>query len=79
MANGQEQSSATQQLIWGTTINTTEFMTKFRNFIYTFTDVSDDSEDFTKDPYYIEQLKQLKESEQTVLELDCGHVYDFDQ
>jgi hypothetical protein len=63
MANGQEPSSATQQLIWGTTINTTEFMTKFRNFIHTFTDANDDSEDFTKEPYYYTQLKQLRDTE----------------
>lgn len=78
MANGQEPSSATQQLIWGTTINTTDMQGKIRNFINTYTDVTEDTEDFTKDPVYVEQLKQIMETENYVLDLDCGHIYNYD-
>lgn len=78
MANAQEPSSATQQLIWGTTINTNELQNKIRNFINTYMDVTDETEDFTKEPFYVEQLKQIKETENYVLDVDCGHVYSYD-
>jgi len=29
-------------------------------------------------PYYFEKLKELKELEETVLEIDCDHIYTFD-
>jgi hypothetical protein len=54
MANAQEPSSATQQLIWGTTINTNEMQNKIRNFINTYMNVAEESEDFTKEPFYVE-------------------------
>ena len=79
MANAQEPSSATQQLIWGTTINTNELQNKIRNFINTYMNVNEDTEDFTKEPFYVEQLKQIKETEIYVLDVDCDHVYSYDQ
>jgi hypothetical protein len=40
--------------------------------------VNDDTEDFTKEPFYVEQLKQIKETENYVLDVDCDHVYTYD-
>ena len=77
MANA-EASSTTTQLLWGTNINTTEVQTKLRNFINTFVIINEDDEDFTQAPYYVEQLKQIKETEQYILDVDCDHVYQYD-
>jgi len=43
----QEASSTSTQLIWGTTINTTEVQTKLRNFINTFVMLNDEDENYT--------------------------------
>lgn len=75
----QENSSQITQLLWGTNINTTEVQTKLRNFINTFVIVNEESDDFTQEPYYIEQLKQIKETETYMLDVDCDHIYQYDQ
>lgn len=36
-------------------------------------------EDFTKQPYYIEQLKLIKDTETYILDIDCDHIYQFSQ
>ena len=46
-----------------------------RNFINTYTIVSDDVEDFTQAPYYVEQLKQIKDTEIYMLDIDCDHIF----
>lgn len=75
----QEASSTSTQLIWGTTINTTEVQTKLRNFINTFVMLNDEDENYTQAPFYVEQLKQIKETEEYILDIDCDHVYEYDQ
>lgn len=30
-------------------------------------------------PFYIEQLKHINETESYVLDVDCEHIYEFDQ
>jgi DNA replicative helicase MCM subunit Mcm2 (Cdc46/Mcm family) len=30
-------------------------------------------------PFYFEKLKELKELEETILEVDCDHIYQFDK
>ena len=49
-----------------------------RNFINTYTIVSDDVEDFTQAPYYVEQLKQIKDTEIYMLDIDCDHIFQYD-
>lgn len=39
----------------------------------------DDDAAYTKMPIYMEKLKELKELEETILEVDCDHLYQFDQ
>lgn len=75
--NGMEASSNTQ-VLWGTNINTNEIQLKMKSFINTFVDIKEDSDDFTQAPYYINQLKNIKETEQYILDIDCEHVYQFD-
>lgn len=41
--------------------------------------MNDDDEDFGRSPYYIEQLKQIHDTEIYILDVDCNHIYEFDQ
>lgn len=41
--------------------------------------MNDDDEDYSKAPYYIEQLKQVHETEIYILDVNCDHIYQFDQ
>lgn len=50
-----------------------------KNFINTFVILEEDSEDFTQQPYYIEQLKMIKDTETYMLDVNCDHVYQFSQ
>ena len=50
-----------------------------KNFINTFVILEEDSEDFTQQPYYIEQLKMIKDTETYMLDINCDHVYQFSQ
>ncbi len=40
----------------------------------------DENDDrYDKMPYYIEQLKNINETEQYILDVNCDHIYEFDQ
>lgn len=80
---GQEMSSHTQ-VIWGTNINTSDVATRLKNFINTFIEMKDDESDvddeqYTRTPFYIEKLKLMRELEEQVLDVDCDHIFQFDQ
>lgn len=39
----------------------------------------DDNEDkFDQMPFYMEQLKNIAETEQYILDVNCEHIYDYD-
>ena len=38
----------------------------------------EDDEDFGRAPFYFERLKEIHETEQYVLEVDCDHVFEYD-
>lgn len=40
--------------------------------------MSDDAENFDKLPYYIEQLKNIYETETYILDVNCDHIFEFD-
>jgi hypothetical protein len=46
-----------------------------RSFINTFNLISEEEEDFTKAPFYIEKLKEIKDTEIYMLDIDCDHIY----
>lgn len=73
------EASSNTQVLWGTNINTNDVAAKMRNFINTFVVVNEDVEDFTQAPFYIEQLKQIRDTEIYMLDVDCDHIYQFDQ
>lgn len=41
--------------------------------------MDENSEDFGALPFYMEQLKNINETEQYILDVNCDHVYEFDQ
>jgi len=66
-------------VIWGTNINQNDLYMRIKNFINSFIVMNENEEDFTKLPYYIEQINQLIETESSILDIDCEHIYQFDQ
>ena len=37
--------------------------------------MSEDDEDFSKEPHYVSLLKQIHDTENYVLDVDCDHIY----
>ena len=37
-----------------------------------------EEEQYTKQPYYIERLQEIHETEQWILDVDCDHLFEFD-
>lgn len=73
-----EPSSGTQ-VLYGTNINSNEVQQKLRNFLTTYVQMDENSEDYGALPFYMEQLKNINETEQYILDVNCDHVYEFDQ
>lgn len=65
------------QVVWGTNINTSDCQHRFKNFLTNYT-LEKDRENIAAMPYYMEQLKQILETEQYVLNLDCRHLKEHD-
>ena len=76
--------SSHTMMLWGTNINASEVQMKLKNFINNFEEIKDDDDEdddqqFQKAPYYIQKLKEVRELDGSVLEIDCDHVFQFDQ
>ena len=72
------ETSQHTQVIWGTNISADETQAKLKTFINTFVELNDDDENdeqYLKPPYYFEKLKELKELEENILEINCDHIY----
>ena len=72
--------SSHTQVLWGTNINTSDVQMKLKNFINNFEEIKDDDDDdddqqFQKAPYYIQKLKEVRELDGNVLDIDCDHVF----
>ena len=80
IGGGNEMSSHTQ-VLWGTNINTNDLQTQLRDFLLTFTVMPEGDEmqddQFNTEPYYITQLKQMAETEEYTLEVDCQHIFQY--
>lgn len=83
LGGGAEMSSNTQ-VLWGTNINTNELQSKLKEFLTTFTvEPADDDmamdgdEQFNLQPHYISLLKQIAETEEYVLDVDCEHIHQY--
>ena len=73
-----EPSSGTQ-VLYGTNINSNDVQLKLRNFLTTFVVMDEDDEKYDQMPYYVEQLKQINETEQFIMDINCDHIYEYDQ
>ena len=68
------------QVVWGTNINTNDVQVKFKNFITNFTiDRPEDAADIGSTAHYIRELQIIGETEEAALNVDCEHLYMFDQ
>ena len=84
LGHGNQEMSSNTQVFWGTNINANDVQTKLKNFINTFVELNDNDEDenddqFTKAPFYFGKLTLLRQMEETVLEVNCDHIFQFDQ
>lgn len=75
--NNMNEPSSTTQVLYGTNINSSEVQQKLRNFLSTFVKVESE-EDYSREPLYIERLREIHETEQYILDVDCDHVFEFD-
>lgn len=77
---GMEPSSNTQ-VLYGTNINSNEVQNKLRNFLTTYMklDDADDESAYSRQPFYIERLHEIHETEQYILDVDCDHLFEYDQ
>ncbi len=75
--NNMNEPSSTTQVLYGTNINSSEVQQKLRNFLTTFVKIESD-DDYTKEPFYIDRLREIHETEQYILDVDCDHVFEFD-
>ena len=78
MGLNQAEPSSGTQVLYGTNINSSEVQQKLRNFLTTFVFMDENDEKFDQMPFYIEQLKQINETEQYILDVNCDHLYEFD-
>lgn len=74
ISNSEQQMT---QVVWGTNINTSDCQHRFKNFLTNYT-LEKDRNNIAAMPYYMEQLKQILETEQYVLNLDCRHLKEHD-
>lgn len=69
--------------MYGTNINTNDIQSTLKEFLMTFRKPRDEDEmvddDFVEnnEPYYISKLKQISETQEFFLEVDCMHLHDF--
>ena len=74
--------SSTTQVIWGTNINASEVSNKLKNFIHTFVELREEDEEedmqYETQPIYIQKLKEIHEMEESVLLVDCDHIFQYD-
>jgi len=71
------------QVLWGTNIQANVVQQKLKEFINNFVETRNidndgDDEQFERLPYYIEKLKEVRELELNVLDVDCSHIFSFD-
>jgi len=65
------------QVVWGTTINTSDAQQRFKNFLTNYT-LEKDRDNINCVPYYMDQMKMIAETEIYVLNLDCRHLHEHD-
>jgi DNA replication licensing factor MCM4 len=83
MGAGNEMSTNTQ-VLWGTNIHTNTLQMQLKEFLMTYTimpepgpdgQINDDQ--FNIEPVYITKLKDMAETEEFVLDVDCRHLFEY--
>lgn len=74
ISNSEQQMT---RVVWGTNINTSDCQHRFKNFLTNYT-LKEDSDSISSVPYYMNQLKQISETQQYILNLDCRHLLEYD-
>jgi DNA replication licensing factor MCM4 len=71
--------SSHTQVLWGTNINTNDLQHQLKEFLLTFTSEEEGLGDdqFNREPFYITKLKEMAETEEYILDVDCHHLYEF--
>lgn len=72
------------QVLWGTNIQANLVQQKLKEFINNFVEAKEIDQDggddqFARVPFYIERLKEVRDMEQQVLDVDCSHIHSYDQ
>ena len=67
-------------MLYGTNINSNEVQQKLRNFLTTYMKIDEEGaeDQYTRQPFYIERLTEMHETEQWILDVDCEHLFEFD-
>lgn len=79
--------SSNTQVLWGTNINATNIQSQLREFLTTFiqatdddnVDMNDDGEMPDPVPFYIKKLREINDTEDYTLNVDCDDMYTFNQ
>jgi DNA replication licensing factor MCM4 len=76
--------SAPTMVIWGTDVQVNDCKRKFKRFLETFLDISmTDEERFEglnpDEPYYMQRLAEINILQHPFLNVDCGHINQFDE
>eukprot|EP00743_Colponemidia_sp_Colp-15_P005150 GILK01005544.1.p1 GENE.GILK01005544.1~~GILK01005544.1.p1 ORF type:complete len:819 (-),score=120.80 GILK01005544.1:121-2577(-) len=60
--------------LWGTTVSVQQCLTKFKEFLYTFIEENTAS----TEPFYLQMLTHLHQTDVLNFNLDCEHLFKFD-
>lgn len=80
---GQNEMSSNTQVLWGTNINTNDLQQQLKEFLLTFTVMPENDamadDQFNVEPFYITKLKEMAETEEYTLDVDCSHLWEFNR
>ena len=68
-----EGPEAAHTYVWGTNVNVSDARRRFRRFITNF-----ESEPGQPWPHYVQKLRDIAQTEDYSLNLDCAHLHDYD-
>ncbi len=71
------ESSQLTQVIWGTNINSDKVCITIRDFFQNFY-AEDQEAETAQEPFYFLELKQVIDTEEYILNVNCDHVYEQD-
>jgi DNA replication licensing factor MCM4 len=76
--------NAPTMVIWGTDVQVNDCKRKFKRFVDTFMDITmSDEERFEGlnpgEPYYLQRLAEINILQYPFLNVDCGHINQFDE